>query len=106
MPPCDLVSLCLGDIFGILVTWALGFSDNRLLIHQRRDPYLTSKASYLAAPLNNFHVLTLSCRLNQKGGGNLPPPLGQLRIPSAHIFYVPIGLHRIRKHRHYIINQN
>ena len=32
-----------------------------------------------------------------KGGGNLPPPFGQLLVPAAHILYISEGINGIRQ---------
>jgi hypothetical protein len=39
-----------------------------------------------------------------KGGGNLPPPFGQLRVAAAHVLKVALGINRVGQCRDHVGN--
>jgi hypothetical protein len=51
-----------------------------------------------------IHPLCTACRRNTKGGGNLPPPFGQLGVTTAQVFHVALWLRRIGQHTHHVNN--
>ena len=52
-----------------------------------------------------IHPLCSARGRNTKGGGNLPPPFGQLRVTTAQVFHVALWLHRIGQHTHHVNNR-
>jgi hypothetical protein len=66
-------------------------------------------SSLMNANLPALEQLPSTCRVEfeSKGGGNLPPPLygfRQLRVTSAHIREIALGIHGIGQRRNHVVN--